>query len=252
VYVQTEVLEGDAAAALLEAEPRHRPQLVVMSTHGRTGVARWIRGSVAEKVLRHGSAPVLLIRPSDDPARAGHVMREGVRVLVPLDGSALATQALPEARRLAQTPGATPHGELVLVTVIEPARLPHTSTPDAARARAREAANGYLRGVAYHLQERGLAASHAVLLADDVAGAIVDQGVVEDADVIVMSTHGRGGLGRWWYGSIADRVAHAARVPVLLFRPPAAGPPAGAGPAPGAAPPDTRTTKGDAASAPLR
>jgi nucleotide-binding universal stress UspA family protein len=51
-----------------------------------------------------------------------------------------------------------------------------------------------------------------------VASAIVDQVVVEDAAVVVLSTHGRGGLGRWLYGSVADRVAHAARVPVLLFR----------------------------------
>jgi nucleotide-binding universal stress UspA family protein len=74
-----------------------------------------------------------------------------------------------------------------------------------------------------------------VVVASDVAGALADLAIEVQADLLALGTHGRGGLGRWLYGSVTDRVAHGARVPVLLFRPPdarpetlASGPPAAA------------------------
>jgi nucleotide-binding universal stress UspA family protein len=217
LQVQTAVETGDAASGLLRVERERGVQLVVMATHGRTGLRRWVRGSVAESVLRSGAAPILLVRPDGAlPATA----TRGLRVLVPLDGSELAERALPEAKRLVDATGdGDAPGEVVLVTVADTSRGATAVNPEQARGALRAAADGYVRGIAAQLAWRDVQVLPVTLLAADVAGAIVDQVSIEGADLVVMATHGRGGLGRWLYGSVADRVAHVSPAPVLLYRP---------------------------------
>ena len=174
---------------------------------------------MAEKVLRHGAAPLLLIRPWDvaaAPLRPAAAL--GRRVLVPLDGSDLAGAALPVARLLAERAG----GEMVLMRVVPPR---HDAAAHAGQARAatpveeRRRAEAYLADVAGGLRERGVRVSTTVRVADDAAQAIADAASTDGAGVVAMSTHGRGALGRLFYGSVADRVSHVSRVPVLLVRP---------------------------------
>jgi nucleotide-binding universal stress UspA family protein len=221
--VQTELRSGDAALELLDAEQAHEAQLLVLTTHGRTGVARWLRGSVVEKLLRQGRAPVFLVRPWDDTqmfAAAGGSSGSGRRVVVALDGSALAEKVLAEAGRLA---GAA--GELVLATVVPPPPSGTSLQPGLrSLTENRQRARAYLEWSAGRLRERGVSARPEVLVATDVAGAIADLALGEQADLIALSTHGRGSVGRLLYGSVADRLAHLARVPLLLCRPPAAVP----------------------------
>ncbi|HET7771794.1 MAG TPA: universal stress protein, partial [Chloroflexota bacterium] len=98
VEMRGEVVCGDAAGALLELEQQINARVVALTTHGRTGLARWARGSVAETIVRHGAAPVLLVRPWDRDETAAHLdglAHGGLRVLVPLDGSPLAQGVLP-------------------------------------------------------------------------------------------------------------------------------------------------------------
>lgn len=216
----TEVRLGDPANELLAIGHERRVQLVVMSARARSGIAQWLRGSVAEQVLRRGRAPILLVPPGLDPAQAAALGRPGVRVLVPLDGSYLAVRALPEARRVGG--GAA---EVVLTAVLDGAEL--GSGPEGAASWAsspRAVARAYLDGVVEALRQRNCAARSAILAAGDVASAIADQAIMSGAHLIAMSTHGRGGLGRWLYGSTADRVARMPVAPVLLYRPPAAAP----------------------------
>jgi nucleotide-binding universal stress UspA family protein len=224
LVVRTAVRLGDPATVLLGLEEDEAVRLVVMGTHGRGGLDRWVRGSVAEAVLCRGRAPVLLVRPTDDPARATRLGGDGVRVLVPLDGSGLAARAVPEAVRVVAPRG----GEVMLATVVPPRggeALPE-SAPAGVPARAVVQRN--LDGAAAGLRRRGQRATAVVLTADDPAGAIVDLATLEEVDLIVMATHGRGGLGRWLYGSVADAVSRTARTPVLLVRPDDS-PPAGRG-----------------------
>jgi nucleotide-binding universal stress UspA family protein len=215
--VRTDVLFGQPARTLLDLEVDLRPQLVVMASHGRTGLARWVRGSVAERMLHDGNAPVLVIRPGDDPA---HLSADAPikNVLVPLDGSALAAEAVPEAYRLAVAPNGTVRGAITLLGVIEPTPVAREATASFGQAATRDTMGRYLRLVAAQLHEHGVPCTCVTLFARDVSSAIVDDAVLEDADVIVMGTHGRGMLGRLFHGSIADHVAYAARVPVLLCR----------------------------------
>ena len=225
--VATELRLGDAALELLDVEAVYNARLVVLTTHGRTGLNRWLRGSVAEKVLRHGTAPVFLVRPWDR-APLGATVRHTAglpahaerRVLVALDGSSLAEQVLPAACGLAggHLSDGAPGGEVVLAQVVTPGD-PHAPASDASLAETRATAAAYLRRAAEQLRACAVDARPAVLVAPDPAGAIVDLAVNEEVDVIALSTHGRGGIGRWLYGSVADRIAHAAPVPVLLLRP---------------------------------
>jgi nucleotide-binding universal stress UspA family protein len=144
------------------------------------------------------------------------------KILVPLDGSDLAEAVLPHARALAQSVGA----EIVLLRVLVPHIPDPLPTirqffPDAVEReeeQAQQHVQEYLERVARPLQASGLRVSLAVR-AGHAADIILDDAAESGVDLIAMSTHGRGGLSRWLIGSVADKVVHGAKVPVLLVRP---------------------------------
>jgi nucleotide-binding universal stress UspA family protein len=188
-----------------------------MATHGRSGIGRWVLGSVADKVLRGASTPVLLVRADQtDVVVTGHPRR----ILVPLDGSDLAEQALPLAQELARRAGAALH---LIRSVTWPwegsaaiAALDATRGADLIE-REEAAARAYLAAVSAGVARQGVAVTTSLCFGS-AGEAILANAAAGQADLIVMSTHGRGGLGRWALGSVADRVLHGASVPVLLVR----------------------------------
>jgi nucleotide-binding universal stress UspA family protein len=219
--IATETPAGHAAGELLDLERRLAVRLVVMTTHGRTGLGRWARGSVAEKIVRHGSAPVLTVRPweRDLPLRLATASDLGLRVLVPVDGSSHAEEVLDLAESLARGPG----GALIVTQIVRTGDERAVGAYYAPRVeQERRAARAYVEAIRVSRQAAGVAVHGTVRDATDVASEIIDLSRVEGADLIVMSTHGRGALGRLLYGSVADRVAHAGKTPVLLYRPRAA------------------------------
>jgi nucleotide-binding universal stress UspA family protein len=142
------------------------------------------------------------------------------RVIVPLDGSKLAESALPEAKHVAKLTGA----ELVLIRVVDySARdkfgdfglLYEYEAMAQALAEERELAKAYLADMVRTIEAEGYPVS-ATLVDGIAAKAIV--GMTEPGDVIVMATHGRTGMKRWFIGSIAEDVLRHATVPVLLVR----------------------------------
>ncbi len=143
------------------------------------------------------------------------------RIMVPLDGSALAEAALPAAVTLAEKFG----GELILFRVVTPQHfVTHIDGSVYAellvelRQQSADAAYQYLTGVKETLADKDIAA-RAVLMEDEQApDAILENADKMDVDTIVMSTHGRGGISRWVYGSVADKVLRQANMPVLLIR----------------------------------
>ena len=191
VHVRTEQMVGYAAAALLDYERDAGIDLVVMCSHGRTGLARFALGSVAERLLRHGTAPVLLVRPFGDPVTLEHAV-------VPLDGSERAEEAWRVVDHLARY---VVH-EVTVLRVIGAAE----EGPEAER---------YLDEVARRLAQEHLACSRRVTQGDP-AEAITD--VAGTDKLVVMVTRGRSGLTRWALGSVADRVAHGGVAAVLLVR----------------------------------
>ena len=215
---------GDVAASIARRAAGIEADLIVLCTHGRSGVRALLFGRVAEQVLARGTTPVLLMAPTA-------VRREQVwtvrRLLVSLDGSEMAEAALLAATALA-------HGfaaEILLVMVVPTvatltddraaaARLMPTAGAALLDAEAAEAAT-CLENVKSRLAQRGVKVS-AVVERGEPVRVLLDRLASPDADLIVMATHGRSGVSAVWAGSVASRfVAHASR-PVLLIRIPRA------------------------------
>lgn len=177
--------------------------LVVMTTQGRGGVSRLVLGSVTERIIRTSPVPVLVVRPRRGTLKAattaaGRMFRD---IVVPLDGSELSREAVaPLAAALA---GDT---RLHLLTIV--------------RAKATEeeanAAGDWLAGRAAALQQRGLVALTRVVHHDSPAEGIGAYAEHNDCGLIVMSTHGAGGLREWMLGSVTDQVIRRGPVPVLV------------------------------------
>jgi nucleotide-binding universal stress UspA family protein len=209
------VYAGEAGEAIVAAVHQWQADLIVMSTHGRTGIARWITGSVADTVLRRTSAPVLLV-----PAVSKRTwpVDGGLRIMVPLDGSELAEQALVQARAIAGT-----GGEILLYRALLPyAAIDSGKTVDAfwvdLLAEVRSDAVHYLEGVATTLRAEGYRVRTAVEHGEP-GPRIADYARREQVDLVVLSSHGRAGAARWLLGSVAEDLLRQAPAPLLLVRP---------------------------------
>lgn len=209
------VADGDPALVILEYAKELHVDMIAMSTHGRAGFARWALGSVAERVIQETLVPVFLVRPHS-------VMPAGsaVRILVPLDGSALSEEALASALELAHRTKAT---LLLLHALFAPVgeglRLLFDSQEevDEMLEQWRTDGQAYLEEVAARVQAKGIDVK--ILLAEGLPDEVIENEVArEQVDMIVMSTHGRTGLRRWVYGSVANKVLHAVDCPLLLVR----------------------------------
>lgn len=211
-------MHGDAPSVILDASVDMPADLIVMSTHGRGGLGRWLYGSVAEQVLLRATVPVLLV-----PAACDHPWPEDrrLKILVPLDGSDLSEAALGPTRVLSRTIGA----DLLLLRVVEQEADVVWGVNQAGvatlRVRPEELgeAHQYLDGIA---APPGAPADSTDVLVDsgDPSSAIPRIARQEGVDLIAMATHGRTGLARLTMGSVATATVQRSHVPVLLVRPP--------------------------------
>ena len=227
--IETRLLEEPVVGALCDYVRAHEVDLIIMSTHGRTGVSRAWLGSVADGIVRQMSVPVLMLRaragalPSDGSDNGEHLFD---RVLLPLDGSRLSEAIVGHAIRLARTF----ESEMVLCRVVHPviARGPEyplsSPVPLALVDRdtteqLKELARKYVDGFAARLRdEHGLRVIVDVRMHESAALAIIDATASHRADAVAMSTHGRG-ASRLLIGSVADKVLRAGPRAVLLYRP---------------------------------
>jgi nucleotide-binding universal stress UspA family protein len=212
--VETAVPYGEPADAIIEEIQIRRPDLVVMASHGRSGLGRWVYGSVADAVLRRAEVPVVLVPAAGEQPWPTN---RAPRILVPLDGSDLAAEALGPASELARQFAA----ELVLLSVIQPPTYAYAEgfdyvvfEPEEERA----AVAGDLEAIAERLRGDGLTVSIRTAVGFAPA-TIAEIGREERIDLIVMATHGRGGLARLVLGSVATGTLQRAGLPVLLVRP---------------------------------
>ncbi|MEN9934033.1 MAG: hypothetical protein RLZZ387_612 [Chloroflexota bacterium] len=207
-------LPAEAIADLARTEP---DALIVMATHGYGGLRRWTLGSVADKVVHATTTPVLLVRVGVTAPEPPSALR---RILVPLDGSALAAQALPVALELA---GAA-RAELILLQAVLPFNelgwdlAPLAGPiPTAALEEELMQTSAQLRLAAERVARPDLTITPIAELGYP-ADVILEEADRRRADLIVMATHGRSGLRHWVLGSVADKVLHGAHTPLLLVR----------------------------------
>lgn len=219
IAVATHVVVGTPADMIAETADSRDAGCVVIATHGRSGLSRWALGSVADRVLHLTQCPLIIMRPReihDIDVRTVPALR---RILVPLDGSSLAEEALPYAANLARSG----QSELYVFRVITlPASglagLEAGVIESAYWETAREEADDYLQRVAADLVAEGVQTEYSIGT-EPIAEEILSFAERNDIDLIVMTTHAREGLSRIILGSVTDRIIRAGQVPVFVTRP---------------------------------
>jgi nucleotide-binding universal stress UspA family protein len=218
VQVDVQAVSGAPADAIVHYAEEHGVDLIVMSSHGRTGSSRWVYGSVAEKVLHHAPCATVIIR-----AHVAVAMFQNRKILVPLDGSPLAERALEPALVIADAM----QSDVTLLRVA-PGRetLPQSISPsgedlgvarDIAAAQEQAEAEAYLQRI-YSARANRHLFFDVVTTGGDIADAIVSYADERHVDLIVMSSHGRSGIGRWLHGSVAEKVLRGADCATLIIR----------------------------------
>ena len=226
VSVEIVRTEGDPATGIVDMAHDHQADLIVMVTHAREGMSRLVHGSVADRVLQATPVPVLLLKHGEEPVRL-FTSEAHPHLLVALDGSELAESVLLRAISLANQLGAsvTLLRSLDLPDLTLNARGRSATADDMIRAMVpteRKAAAQYLEQVQQRLQAHGIPTAIAVTegsAALDITGQARELQEAGHPVIVMMSTHGRTGVGRWLYGSVAGAVLHLVDVPLLVIRP---------------------------------
>jgi nucleotide-binding universal stress UspA family protein len=211
------LIQGKAPEGILAYAVREDAGLVAMSTHSRSGPAQWILGSTADRILRSGERPVLLVRPCHDGVK-GTALARLSSIVVPLDGSPTAEAILPFVQELARAMEL----KITLLHVINvetTVRFGEMNAdtklmPNEVLQRAAVLASDYLADVANRPELRGLCVQSEVL-GGSPADRVVDFARETPDCLVAMTTHGRSGFRRWIVGSVADRVVRYTGEPVL-------------------------------------
>lgn len=231
MQISTEVMVGSPAVDIMAVAESRAIDLIVLCSHGRTGISRWVLGSVAHRLVHQSAVPVLVLQTTESaaPPFAELDTQRLFRVLVPLDGSPHAEAALLPAVQLVSALATPGYGALRLVQVVK--AFPSTAAEGFVSELNEETlsrAKSYLTKVQAHLLETfkdlKLTITWSVTIEADTAEALV--GIAEhDTDarggsnLIAISTHGRGAVERWVMGSVTERVLNITKLPMLIVRP---------------------------------
>lgn len=211
--------EQDVAASIARHAIELDVDLIALCTHGRSDPKRVVFGSIAQQVLRRVQMPVLLVRPDVTNPEQLHT------ILVPLDGSEEGEGAFSVAGAIAVACRANLHMVRVVPTVASmtgdnqaAARLTPLTAAAALDVEELEA-QSYLANHVGQMAAQGVRASAQVLRGDIVQG-IAEAATRHKADLTVMATHGRSGLGAFWIGSVAAGLVNKLKQPLLLVKVP--------------------------------
>ncbi len=214
--VQCSVEKGVAEDVVIDKAATDENTLIVMATHGRSGIQRWLLGSVADKVLHGSTNHMLLVRATDEGKTDGEAILKAV--VVPLDGSTLAEKALPYVEELAKkipfkvillrayalSPSVT--GDEYGTYMEELMNQIESEARDYLTTKVAEAKQKGLKDVV-SVVKFGYGADEIITLARDTAD-----------NLVAMCTHGRSGVKRWVLGSVTERVVRHSGDPVLIIR----------------------------------
>jgi nucleotide-binding universal stress UspA family protein len=220
VQMSTALLEGFPSDVLREQSSK--VDLVVMATHGRGPASRFWLGSVADALVRTAGGPLLLLRPGEQPFSTA-LAPPFHHLMIPLDGSDLAEQALEPALQL----GRLMEANYTLLRVVKPFVMldPNLGWPamtgvdEKLTRQGLDEAQGYLDRIAAPLRGQGMTVQTRTLLHTHPADAILEETRKQGADILALATHGRGGIRRLLLGSVADKVLRGGTIPMLVCRP---------------------------------
>ena len=217
VRIVCSVERGKPADVIIERAAAETGTLIAMATHGRSGVNRWMMGSVAEKVLRGTSTPLFLVRAGEAETIGGSPTIKSI--VVPLDGSDLAESVLPTVLEVAKTLDL----EVVLCRAYELAASAYYGSEEylpnyqQLLREIKAEAESYLEKKVQSLKASGLAKVSWVALEGSGAEEIVGYTREHPDALVAMCTHGRSGVSRWVLGSVAERVVRHSDDPVLVL-----------------------------------
>jgi len=220
VAATTRCERGVAAETIIETAAADKDSLIVMATHGRSGVNRFLLGSVAEKVLRASDNPLLLVRATEPVVAAGEAALTSI--VVPLDGSDLAEGVLPMATELALKLDlevflvrayAIPYGAYSAGEgFYNPVHL------ESFLAMLKQETFDYLDRKVAELKRNGVTKVSYVAKEGLSADEIIKFARATPANLVAMSSHGRSGVKRWVLGSVTETVVRHSGDPVLVLR----------------------------------
>lgn len=201
IKVGTATRVGNPAEGILDYINKGHQCLVVMATHGHSGISRWAMGSVADKVVRSDmKQPLLLIRAkgAHPDVRARRIFK---KALVPLDGSAESESVIPYISEIA----INLRMELILLRVIPKTNHVFAST------------EAYLQNRCQQLEEKGISTRYEVRVGAP-ADQIIDLADDSASDIVAMSTRGQTAVTLWSLGSVAQKVLLGGNTPLLLIK----------------------------------
>ena len=212
------VEQGRPEDIIIAAAAADTGTLIAMATHGRSGVSRWLLGSVTEKVLRGTVNPLLVVRAPRDAKTDGEAALTSV--IVPLDGSDIAEAVLSRVADLAKA--LELHVVLVRVYALPLATYGEDDyyVPDyiELKDQFKDEAEGYLNSTASFLRAQGVAHVSTVVVEGSAADAIISLARKTPDNLVAMSPYGRSGLQRWVLGSVTEKVVRHCEDPVLIGR----------------------------------
>jgi nucleotide-binding universal stress UspA family protein len=200
--VDIHVLSGKPAPMIVDMAVRGNYALIVMGSRGKSGLKRLLLGSVAEEVLRRSPLPVLIVHP----APAAGEKPKMKRIVVPLDGSHRSAAILPHVAALAKASGA----RLLFTTVVEPNAREQIPVELLAKNLFQNQKQLLREGIPTEL----------IIRYGNPTDEILSLGDVQNADLVALSTHGRTGLERARFGSVAESILRRGKLPLLLVRTP--------------------------------
>ena len=213
------VLPGRPAEEIIGYAEKNDVSLIIITSHGRSGITAWATGSVASKVLHAARVPLLLIRATKPPQRepGKHLLN---RILLPLDGSEAGEAAMPYVQELIDRL----ESEVILFGVVPAGQhirtvggLDYILYPEQHLESVKTEAREYLNKV-YRRLKRRKGRVRVELKVGDIAQEIISFAEETNASLIAISSHGRSGMAKWVFGSIAHKVVQVSNIPVLVVR----------------------------------
>ncbi len=221
LQIETVILEGLVAESINEYALKRRIKLIILSSHGRSGLSQWGISSVTQKIILSAPASILLIR-AHQSAVSKPIERQYPRILVPLDGSRRAENVLPMITPLARLHQSQIHMVQVVKKPEMARQMPftheETELSDRILASNQDEATRYLDQMRFHSHLKGIDIQIHIMVNENAATAlhgIVDQ---EHIDMVALSAHGYSGNNQWPYGSIVNNFIQYGKVPLLIVQ----------------------------------
>jgi len=217
--VQSATLEGKPAAEIIQYAQQKQINLIIITSHGRTGIKAWVMGSIANKVVHLSHLPTLLIRNplSDAEGLPGNIFR---KILVPLDGSESGESSLPYVKEIAKKFDS----EVTLLSIVEGGERVHSiggldyiQFPVEFIDVMKKESENYLARVSKTLTDSGIIVQN-VVREGNAAEEIVTFGNENNIGLITLSSYGKSDSHEWVLGSVANKVLHVSKLPMLLVR----------------------------------